>query len=102
MAFEFVENDTGSKLQVTCKNDVDNTVIDLTSSSLKLKWVNAAGVLQSKSMTITNASGGVAEYLFVTGELEKGTVDFEVEITTGGLIMSNLALLGVEVRAELT
>ena len=101
MANIFVENDTGSKIEVTCKNDVDNSVIDISSSTLVLKWVNATGDLQSKAMTITDGANGVAEYLFTAAELEAGTMSFEVEITTGGLIISNLDLINVDVRTEL-
>lgn len=102
MAYEFVQSDTGSKLQVTCKNDNDNSVIDLSNSTLELKWVDAAGALQTKTMTVTDAANGVAEYLFSGSELEAGKMSFEVEITTAGKVISNLDLIKVTVRAELT
>jgi len=99
---EFVEADTGSKLEVTCKNDADQSVIDLTGATVKIRWNNAASVLQERNMTITNAAAGVAEYQFASGELEKGRVSYEIEITdSGGGIIKCLNLLPVLVREKL-
>lgn len=101
--YQFVAGDTGSKLKVTCKNDADNTAINLTGATLKLKWKNSGGVLVSQTMTITSAATGVAEYQFLTGELFAGTMDFEVEITdAGGKIIRCLDLISEKIRAALT
>ncbi len=102
MLNEFVENDTGSKIEVTCKNSSDGVVIDLSSSTVVVKWVDSTGTLQSEAMTVTDAVNGVAEYLFTGSQLEAGTTDFEFEITTGGLIISSLDLVSVKIRTELT
>lgn len=101
--YQFVAGDTGSKLEVTCKNDADNSAINLTGATVKLKWKDSGGALQTKTMTITGAATGVAEYQFLTGELFAGTTDFEVEITdAGGKIIRCLDLLREKVRAALT
>lgn len=101
--YQFVAGDTGSKLEVTCKNDADNTAINLTGATVKLKWKDAGGALQTKTMTITGAVAGVAEYQFLTGELFAGTVDYEVEITDAdGKIIRSLDLLREKVRAVLS
>ena len=103
-SYQFVANDTGSKLKVTCKNDADSTVIDLTGATVKLKWKNSSGILQTKTMTVlTPATNGQAEYQFLIGELFSGTMDFEVEITdSGGKITRCLDLIAEKVRAALT
>ncbi|MCC7202439.1 MAG: BppU family phage baseplate upper protein [Nitrospirae bacterium] len=83
--YQFVAGDTGSKLKVTCKNDADNSIIDLTGATVKLKWKDSGGALQTKTMTVlTPATNGQAEYQFASGELFAGTMNFEVEITDAG------------------
>lgn len=100
--YQFVAGDTGSKLEVTCINDDTGAVINLTGSTVKLKWKNTAGVLQIKTMTITSAVGGVAEYQFLTGELFSGTMNFEVEITdSSSKIIRSLDLISEKVRRAL-
>ncbi len=102
-SYQFVAGDTGSKLKVTCKNDSDSTVINLTGATVKLKWRGSGGTLQTKTMTIlTPATNGQAEYQFLTGELFAGTMDFEVEITdSGGKVIRCLDLISEKVRAAL-
>ena len=80
----FVSGDTGSKLEVTCKDDDTGAVIDLTGATVKLKWLDDAGALQTKTMTITHAATGVAEYQFLADELIQTQMQFEVEITDAG------------------
>lgn len=103
MANEFTEGDTGSKLEVTCKDDADKSVIDLTGATAKVRWKNGAGQLVEKAMTVTNAAGGIAEYQFAAGELEPGTMGIEIEITdSGGDIIKNLSLILARVREKLS
>lgn len=101
--YQFVAGDTGSKLRVTCKNDADSSVIDLTGATVKLKWKDSSGTLQTRTMTLlTPATNGQAEYLFLPGELFAGTMDFEVEITdAGGKIIRCLDLIPEKVRSSL-
>lgn len=98
----FVSGDTGSKLEVTCKRDDTGAVIDLTGSTVKLKWDDAAGALQTKAMTITDAANGIAEYQFLANELFAQQMKFEVEITdSGGKVLHSLELIRENVRAVL-
>ena len=102
MANEFVQDDSGSKLEVTCKNDSDKSVIDLTGATVKIRWKDKAGSVVEKTMTVTNAAGGVAEYRFAAGELEPGTTGYEIEITDAlGGIIKNLNLLLVNIRKKI-
>lgn len=103
VTYQFVAGDTGSKLKVTCKNDQDSIIIDLTGATVKLKWKNTSGVLVTKTMTILSpATGGQAIYQFATAELYAGTMEFEVEITdSGGKVIRNLDLIKEKVRGSL-
>lgn len=103
MANEFVQDDSGSKLEVTCKNDADKSVIDLTGATVKARWNDKSGLVVEKTMTITDAAGGVAEYQFAAGELEAGTTGYEIEITdAAGGIIKNLNLLLVNIRQKIS
>src|SRR3972149_8877166 len=97
--YQFVSGDTGTKLQVTCKNNSNNTVIDLTGATVKLKWKDSAGTLVTKTMTIINATGGVVEYQFGASELYAGMIYYEVEITdASSKTITSLSLLNEMVR----
>jgi len=98
----FVSGDTGSVLEVTCKDDDAGTVIDLTGATVELQWDDAAGALQSKTMTVTDAVNGVAEYQFLADELIATQMKFEVKITdSGGNVLRNIELLRENVREAL-
>lgn len=100
---ELVVADTGSKLQVTCSDNDTLSVINLTGATVTLRWVDANGVLQTKTMTVTNAVGGVAEYLFLAGEIAYPKMKFEVIITdSGGKTITNLELIEVATRNRLS
>ena len=102
MANEFVQDDSGSKLEITCQNDDDKSVIDLTGATVKARWKDKAGTVVEKTMTVTDAASGIAEYQFATGELEAGTTGFEIEITDAqGGIIKNLNLLLVNIREKI-
>ena len=102
MANEFVQDDTGSKLEVTCQNDDDKSVIDLTGATVKARWKDKAGTVVEKTMSVTDAAAGVAEYQFATGELEAGTTGYEIEITDAqGGIIKNLNLLLINIREKI-
>lgn len=99
----FVSGDTGSKLEVTCKDDDTGVVINLTGSTVKLKWLDAADALQTKTMTITDAVGGIVEYLFLADELIASQMKFEVEITDAvGKVLHSIELIRENVREVLS
>ena len=92
MAYEFVENDTGSTLKVTCKDRQAGTVVNLTGATVKLKYTIDGGALATKTMTIqVPGTDGIATYQFLAVELVKGLMVAEVEVTdSGGKILTNL------------
>jgi len=99
----FVSGDTGSVLQVTCRDNDSNDVIDLTGSTVRLKWMDAASDLQTRTMTISNPTGGVVTYQFQSGELFAKQMKFEVEVTdSGGSVLHSLSLLREDVRGALS
>jgi len=57
----------------------------------------------SKTMTVTDAAGGVAKYTFLAGELVKGVIFIEVIITNAdSTILTSTDVLSYLVRAKLT
>ena len=104
MDYKFVAGDTGSILRVTCKNDSDDAVIDITGATMKLKWKNKSGILQTKTMTPINPpTNGKAEYQFATGELFPGLMEFEIEITdAASKIVRSVDLISLSVRRALS
>lgn len=98
---DFVENDTGSILRVTCTDRDSGAVINLTGATVRLRW-KQSGVVTTKTMDIVSpATAGIAEYQFATGELVRGVRQFEVEITdSGGKKLSSLEPLVKTIRKE--
>ena len=80
MDADLVAGDTGTTLAVTCKDKDTKSIINLTGKTAKLRYKIGSGSLQVKTMTVTDAAGGVAEYLFLTGELIAGLMTAEVQI----------------------
>ena len=79
--YDFVENDDGSILRITCYND-DQSVIDLTGATVVLRWRNSSGAMVERNMTIVGAAtNGIAEYQFSLGELFAPKMHFGYRIT---------------------
>ncbi len=98
---DFVSNDTGSTLLVTCTDD-SGAGINLSGGTVRLRWQEAAGTVADKTMTIVSAVAGTCSYKFLTGELFSPGMAFELEITdSGGFKLSNVDLITVNVRAQL-
>ena len=102
--YSFVEGDTGSKLRVTCRDNITRLPIDLTGATVVLKWNRPTDqVAMSRTMTIVSpAISGIAEYLFLAGELVPGLMKMEVKITdASGRILHTLQVMEEWVRAKL-
>jgi len=98
----FVSGDTGSTLEVTCKDDDTDLVIPLTGATVKLKWIDNSDTLQSRAMTIVDAVGGIVEYQFLAADLTGTQMRFEVEITdSAGKILHSLELIRENCRTAL-
>ena len=88
------------KLIVTCSDG--SAPIDLTGATVKLRWKIDSAAVVEKSMTVTNPTGGVAEYVFVTADLTTGTMSYEVQITTNvGSILTQTTLGSITIRSRL-
>jgi len=104
MSFKFTQSDTGSTLEVTCKNDSTGNVIDLTGATLQLRYKIAGGALQTRSMTLDgDPTTGKATYTFLATELTPGTFIGDVTITdVGSLTISSLENIVEEIKARLS
>ena len=102
MGYDFVENDTGGKLRITCKS-AQGSAIDLTGAVITLKWRKADGQLESKPMSVVGAaSDGVAEYRFKAAELFAPVMRCAVMITdAAGYELSSLDHINLKVRKRL-
>lgn len=98
---EFVQDDTGSKLAVSCRDNATQEVIDLTGGTVRLRYRIAGGELQVKVMTITSPAEGVAEYLFLAGELAPGVMRAEIEITdVSGKVVTSVEAFLFQIRPK--
>lgn len=99
MSFDFVAGDTGSVLNVTCKDKVTAAVINLTGSTVNLQWLNAAGSRTTVAMTIVSAVAGTVKYQFTTGQLFAPAMVLEVKITDAlSKVVTSLDTISVAVR----
>jgi len=98
---EFVENDTGSVLRVTCVDNDTDAAINLTGATVRLRWRHHNGDVTSKTMNIVTAASGIVEYQFASGELWRGTRSFEVEIADAqGKVITSITRLVATVHKE--
>lgn len=102
MGYALVTGDTGCTLRVTCKDGATGAVVNLAGATVKAQWRTLAGTLVSKTMTITGASTGIAEYRFLAGEVIAPSMSIEVEVTdSSGLITSSLETIEFRVRSQI-
>lgn len=98
---DFVSNDTGSTLLVTCK-DASGAAINLTGATVKLRWKGLTGTVADKTMTIVTPASGICSYKFLADELIAPAMAFEIEITDSGAFkLSNPDLITVTVREQI-
>ena len=99
MTADMVAGDTGTVLRVNCERKSDGTPINLNGASVDLHWLDANGVLATRSMSIIDAPNGVVAYQFQADELYPHLMSFEVEITDAvGAVLKNVELIKQIVR----
>jgi hypothetical protein len=100
--YNFVEGDTGSAIQVKCIDTVSSAPINLTGSTVKIRWVTKAKVTKLKNMIILDAPAGIVQYNFDVGELEPPSMSFDVVITDANTkIVTCKDIIQVTVRKHL-
>lgn len=83
MAFNIKQNNTSPSLQAILK-DGSGTVINLTGASVRInmKAVGGTGLKVNSAMTIVNATGGIIQYDWQTGDTDTvGSYSVEFEVT---------------------
>lgn len=101
MSYDFVSDDTGSVLQVTCVKKSDGSAINLTGATVTLRWYSSSKVIVERPMTIVTPLSGICTYQFVAGELYAPAMSFEVEVLdNSGKKTSMLEPIAVKVRQQ--
>ena len=83
MAFRIKTNDTSPKLAVTLE-DANSVPVNISGSTVRfhMKALGATSLKVDAPMTITNATGGIVEYSWVSSDTNTaGTYYGEVEVT---------------------
>lgn len=98
---DMVAGDTNRTLRVTCTSG--GTVIDITGATVVLRWRittmgGKPGALQTANMTLTTPASGIASYTFTADQLKPGKMTAEVQITSGGLVLTSDDVLEYDVR----
>lgn len=100
MATDWVEGDSKTVLQATCK-DQDGAVIDLTGFSAKLFYrINNAPLLE-RTMTVYNAAAGVLRYQFTAQEMLPGMFEGEIKIYDGNDQLTGGGIITKRIRKAL-
>lgn len=99
-----VQGDTGPKLRFMCKNP-DGVPINLIGKSvsfyLKRAGDDSSVNVSHPSCTVTNASGGICEYQFVSGDLANtGTYFGDLLINDGTTLETASEAIRFEVRDD--
>jgi hypothetical protein len=83
-----VEGDSGSTLQVTCR-DQYGELIDLTLVSPTLRFKIGEGTAAERAMTKVDAPNGVCKITFQGDDLTPGEMRYEVVLTEGSAILTS-------------
>lgn len=103
MDYHFVAGDENSTLRVTCKRSDTGVAIDVSTSTNKLFWSINDGTVIEDAMSLTgDGTDGIVEYTWGTDELAAGILKCEVEITSGGLPLTQLEMMRFTVRERLS
>lgn len=82
--YDITEGDIGTIVDLTCK-DQDGAVIDITSASpIRYRWKHAGKSLAYKTASVQDGSNGVARYTTISGDVLRGDLQIQVEITISG------------------
>ena len=106
MAFNIKQNNTSPSLQAILKEG-SGTVINLTGASVRInmKAVGGTGLKVNSAMTIVNATGGIIQYDWQSGDTDtvgSYALEFEVTYADGSLeTFPNSKNLSVTVIKEL-
>lgn len=102
MSFDLVTGDTGSKLVVPITDSDTKQVINLTGCSVIFRWEGSDGLMVERFASVPTPANGIAEYLFLAGEIIAPKMKIEVEVTDGtGAIVTGTDLITLTVREEL-
>jgi len=84
--FNAIEGDTTTKIIPTCRDAYTRIAINLTGATVTFRYRYRGTVtpIVERTMSITDFSGGVAEYQFVTSELVPGFIDGEIVVVVSG------------------
>jgi uncharacterized protein YaaQ len=89
----FTQNDTGSVLQVNVR-DPNDAVVNLTGGTARLLFSIDGGATVARAMTVTDAANGIVQYQFQATELvanqAESTMNYEVEVTIGGSVVTSV------------
>ena len=89
--------DTGRALQVTLQDA--GTAIDITGATVQLLYRIDGGTITTKTMTITDAASGIAQYTFLAPDLTaEGTLQYQVKLTDSGGAISTFDAQGDQIR----
>lgn len=98
----FVAGDGGSRLVVVCRDHDSQQPINLAGKTVQLRFRINAGTVAERSMTITDAAAGKAEYVFASSELLAGLLTAEVRLNPGlSDQLTSIDELSIPVRAPL-
>jgi hypothetical protein len=99
---DLVTGDTGSRLVCTVKDKSTGTARNLTGAAVKLRWRDNDRVVVTKTATVTDAAGGVCEYVFGAGEIIAPSMKIEVEVTDNtGKVTTSVDTIDLTVREEI-
>lgn len=99
--YDLVAGDTESKLELTLRDSNTLIPLDLTGTTVYLKW-KKGNVLTSVLATILSAAEGKIEYQFQAGELFAPRMLIDVEIiASSGKILTSVTRLELNVKEKL-
>jgi len=99
---DLVTGDTGSRLILTVKDRSTETARNLTGATVKVRWRDNDRQLVERDASVTDATGGICQYVFAAGEIIAPSMRIEIEVTDStGKIITGVDPIDLTVREEI-
>jgi hypothetical protein len=77
---DIVASDKGIQILLTAYQSDGITILDVTGSTVTIRWALADGTVEERAMTIVDGPTGQVQYTFATDEIIAPVMEFEVTV----------------------
>lgn len=81
--YDLTEGDIGTAVDLTCLDQAGVAIDITTASPIRYRWKHDGKSLAFKTASVQDGPNGVARYTTLAGDVLRGNLEIQVEITIG-------------------